>query len=533
MKKSILTISLVILLFCTSFISSTSSLKNEIVENSEIEQSTDCGCDNFIVADGNDNDLLNYGTMQENTCEIDLIETSSKPDIVYTPSNFNWADVNGIDWTTPAKNQGSCGSCWAFAAFSALESIIKIRENSPSLNPDLSEQYMLSCFTKAGNCNGGNAHIALRLINDTSEDGNYYNGVIPESCLVYQADDSIPCSSKCDDWVEKLVPINDYGYWYPDGSPEDIAAIKSQVFQSGPVMTHIFASNLFKIWGSTHHRPDDYYSYHWPVFTINHVVTIIGWKDDPNIANGGYWICKNSWGENWGYNGFFNIEYGCLNVDKMFIVHVDYDPETTYWMPDADSGGPYGALVNEKITFNASNSIGFENDIVSYIWDFGDDSYAEGPVVDHIYNNDTVIKDVTYALTQIENSPPDRPRVKGPTAVEVNKTYEYNFVTSDPEGNEIYYKINWGDETSTDWIGPYPSDETIYVNHTWLSNQPHINISVKSKDIFGDESDKSKYDIKITKDSKSKNLFRSYRFFDFIQRLKDLVRFLLNNHTNK
>ncbi|GAG97075.1 unnamed protein product, partial [marine sediment metagenome] len=62
------------------------------------------------------------------------------------PESFCWKNIEGKDYTTPAKDQGSIGSCWAFAANAAIESIIEIREDRPELNPDLSEQYLLSCL---------------------------------------------------------------------------------------------------------------------------------------------------------------------------------------------------------------------------------------------------------------------------------------------------------------------------------------------------------------------------------------------------
>ena len=49
------------------------------------------------------------------------------------PYYFSWKDHEGYDWTTPAKNQGSCGSCWVFAAIGAIESCIKISENDPNI----------------------------------------------------------------------------------------------------------------------------------------------------------------------------------------------------------------------------------------------------------------------------------------------------------------------------------------------------------------------------------------------------------------
>jgi hypothetical protein len=98
---------------------------------------------------------------------------------INTPEEFNWKNIDGKDWTTPAKNQGHCGSCWLFSAMGALESVINIREGCAELDPDLSEQYVLSCLPAAGSCNGGNTtKCVFYFINSTSSDGNYHYGVI-------------------------------------------------------------------------------------------------------------------------------------------------------------------------------------------------------------------------------------------------------------------------------------------------------------------------------------------------------------------
>ena len=132
--------------------------------------------------------------------------------------------------------------------------------------------------------------------------------------------------------VNFLIPLSTYGRWVPDGSVEDRNAMKTQIMESGPVVaTMLFTylghgSDNLEEWGYTHHDPTDYYPYPGPMPGTNHQVVIVGWKDDTSITNGGYWIVKNSLSEEWGYDGFFNLEYGSLNIDRADINWVDYNP---------------------------------------------------------------------------------------------------------------------------------------------------------------------------------------------------------------
>jgi len=348
-----------------------------------------------------------------------------------TPQEFSWKSYNGKDWTTPAKNQGPCGSCWLFSGMGALESVINIRENCAELNPDLSEQYVLSCMPMAGSCNGGNVdNCVFHFINDTSEEGNFRNGVTTEEYFSYESSFEYipPCSDKTDDWEKYLVPILTYGEsWNYYNIPEMKDTIKSLVYQKGPILVYFWVSERFITWGTYHRLPSQYYPDYdeeCPYF-VNHGITVVGWKDDPSIGNGGYWICKNTWGEDWGYDGFFNIEYDCLNLGG-FIAWVDYDPNSYDWGPTA-------------------------------------------------------------------------PAINGPTHGKALEEYDYSFTSMDPDGDDdVFYYINWDDGTVEEWIGPYKTDETIHIKHTFEENK-NYNIKAKTKDINGMESSWTILEFSMTK----------------------------------
>jgi len=444
--------------------------------------------------------IYNYPTMTEYIDFTDITE-KGKPEIVDTPDYFSWGDYNGKNWLTPVKTQ-LCGDCWDFAAIGTFESIIKIRENCPELTPDLSEQYVLSCLPGAGSCHGGSSNRAFNLILDTSEKGNYCNGVILESCFYYQGSDDIPCDDKCVDWEEKLVPILEYGMWKPSRKDKGIEEIKTFIMQNGPVVAHIDATNYFKYWGSIHKDPDDYFHYTGPKLISNHVVVMIGWKDDPDVRRGGYWICKNSWGTNWGYDGFFNIEYGSLTIDKAPIVWVDYDPDSYDWDPIASAGSSFEVDVGEEITFDGSDSTDAENEIVSYLWNFDDGETSNKKIASHSYlepgiyevtltvtdascNIDT---DTTYVWVEKNANPPDIPVINGQDNVKPKKEYTYTVSSSDPEDDEIFYLINTGGYEQKDWIGPFESGEEITIKKSWAYIGKH-QIKVKVKDKYGLESD--------------------------------------------
>ena len=87
-----------------------------------------------------------------------------------------------------------------------------------------------------------------------------------------------------------------------------------------------------------------------------------------------------------------------------------------------------------------------------------------------------------------ENEPPETPQITGPAQGTTGVTYGFNFTTCDPNGDDVYYYIDWGDNTSTAWIGPFSSDLEITRTHTY-SEQGTYTVRAKAKDIYDAESD--------------------------------------------
>lgn len=316
---------------------------------------------------------------------FDKSDDETKYQNIDLPNNFSWKNYEGQDFTTPAKNQGNCGSCWDFAAMGTLEAMINIQRGDPTIDIDLSEQYVLSCLPKAANhygegCLGGNPYNAFKYLMDDGEEGNFQNGALPEACFFYYADHKIPCDEKCKDWVEELIPLEDYGYSWPGfDSPETRQVIKSKLYEYGPLAAGIDCTNHFINWGTTHHNADDYYPYidqEWNN-RLNHLVVLVGWKDDDSLTNGGYWICKNSWGTNWGYEGFYNAEYGSM-FTAAFIswVSIQIDNGNTPPIKPEIPTGPSSGRTNREYVFSTFTTDP-DGHQVRYQFDWGDSNFSD------------------------------------------------------------------------------------------------------------------------------------------------------------
>lgn len=135
----------------------------------------------------------------------------------------------------------------------------------------------------------------------------------------------------------------------------------------------------------------------------------------------------------------------------------------------------------------ASNYIGTTYD--PGIMDFNT-TYCWKIISYDIYNASSEGMIWNFTTEEWRNSPPIRPNVDGVRGLLVpDVEYEYNIITTDPNNDDVFYFIDWGDGTFVDWFGPYESGTNTTKTHTWPRVTRMYEIKVKAKDIYGEESE--------------------------------------------
>ncbi|MFV9677528.1 MAG: C1 family peptidase, partial [Methanosarcinales archaeon] len=222
-------------------------------------------------------------------------------------TSFDWRDKDGQNWVTPVESQGSCGSCWIFGATAAFETQINIDANDPTIDFDASEQKILSCLSGGWGCNGGWPSSALSHIKA--------EGVPDDACFPYQANDDIPCSSKCPDWQDRAWTFGQLGY----PSAHTTEGYKDLLVNHGPMVVILNVYDDFCYYTGGVYEP--VWSSDGFGGSANHCVMLVGYDD--NCGSNGCWIIKNSWGSGWGMSGYAYVEYGDLEKYHYALVVMD------------------------------------------------------------------------------------------------------------------------------------------------------------------------------------------------------------------
>jgi PKD repeat protein len=212
---------------------------------------------------------------------------------------WDWRDRHGQNWITPVKNQGSCGSCWAFAATGATEAMVNLFFNQ-HLDMNLAEQDILSC-SGAGTCSGGYPGTALNYIAST--------GIVDEATFPYTATDQ-PCSNKGTNPSQriKIGGKIDFGSTqYPQTNDD----LKRMIIEKGPASGGLYDwSHAMVLPGYKVVEEGDHFYYR--DLNLNTRWITVG-AGDPLIGET-VWIFKNSWGSGWGDNGYVYVQTNITNI---------------------------------------------------------------------------------------------------------------------------------------------------------------------------------------------------------------------------
>lgn len=266
--------------------------------------------------------------------------------VTSSPRTFDWSDRDDIDYLESVMDQGDCGSCYDASTMRMLTARHKIKLNDTSLLP-WSINFPLFCSEYNQGCQGGLGILTTKWSRDV--------GLVPATCMRYNTQGS--CKLECDLDKElsgqKRYRADNHRYinsWYGNFvHPTDVEkVVREEMFRNGPVVLSFepaedfmfYSDGIFKTpskAGSTSFlRNHVDYDQEWE--RVDHAVVAVGWGEEDGQP---YWRIQNSWGEDWGEDGFFRMARG---TDESGIESI---PEAADVVEDEQNGRQVAALFAE------------------------------------------------------------------------------------------------------------------------------------------------------------------------------------------
>ena len=228
---------------------------------------------------------LNYDAMAMANFDPYIVKVSNA-----APSAYDWRDYGRV---SAVKDQGSCGSCWAFATVANLEGLYYANKG---VMKTFSEQMLVDCDTSDSGCNGGLMEYSFTWLKKNG-------GIMTDTDYPYKGTKQT-CKSDKTKYVDMTITgYKKLGSSWSTWSAVDEDEIKEFLYQTGPLAIALNADPLQTYSSGIL----DLTSTKCPSSGINHAVTLVGYGTQSSTD---YWIIKNSWGKSWGESGYFRIRRG-------------------------------------------------------------------------------------------------------------------------------------------------------------------------------------------------------------------------------
>ncbi|MEU9450713.1 C1 family peptidase [Streptomyces sp. NPDC048277] len=210
------------------------------------------------------------------------------------PAAFDLRSIGGVDYTTPVKDQGNCGSCCAFGTVATMEHVLRYTDRAPYLPADLSEAHAFYGYGREAGANCDTGWLPEPLLEKARSSGITFEDYFP-----YTAGNQD--SSRLNaDWPNRRANVVN---WTNDTN--DPVAIKRDIATYGSTVACMFVyQDFFSYGGGVYRRQTD-------KVAGGHCVCLVGYDDAQSC-----WIAKNSWGPDWGEHGFFRIGYGECGIES-------------------------------------------------------------------------------------------------------------------------------------------------------------------------------------------------------------------------
>ncbi|KAJ5076048.1 cysteine protease rdl2-related [Anaeramoeba ignava] len=205
------------------------------------------------------------------------------------PTDLDWRKKGAV---TPIKDQGGCGSCWAFSTTGMIEGCTVVDNTTEGGHEliSLSEQQIVDCDKENGQegCTGGYPHYAMDWVTSI-------NGLCTEKAYPYTGEDDT-CKTTKDPKFCTAASTLDNHYEVTVGDEGDL---ETKLIKYGPISVAIDASS----WDFELYTSGIYFEDGCSTTDLDHAVLVVGYHNEATV-NKRYWIVKNSWGTSWGIQGY-------------------------------------------------------------------------------------------------------------------------------------------------------------------------------------------------------------------------------------